>query len=235
MCVSGGCKSTVQPTTSQAVVSIIPAGCTTSQIACPSSIGGGCCDNELSCTVLDNTNYCASASASVVRTGTNGIMATGTAQSSGSGGLSTGAKAGIGAGLAVFALSVIGLLAWFCLVHRRLVKQEDSQRSASASAPAMSQASGSARPLQGHGRQASDYFGPAATPGPFTDSNSPGTSPGHNKGVPATPQSPGDIQVPVEIDSRHRLAATSPDFEYIVNAPGTLEKTLTVTSYHEMP
>ena len=231
MCVSGGaCESTVQPTTSQAV-SIIPVGCTTSQIACPSSIGGGCCDKGLSCTVLDNTNYCASASASVVRTGTNGIMATSTAQSSGSGGLSTGAKAGIGAGLAVFALSIIGLLAWFCLVHRRLVKQENSQRSASASAPAMSQASGSARPLKSNGRQPSDYFGPAATPGPFTDSKSPGTSPGHNRGVPATPQSPGDIQVPVEIDSRYRSATTSPGFEYTVNASGTP----TLIQYHEMP
>jgi hypothetical protein len=49
--------------------------------------------------------------------------------------------------------------------------------------------------------QAADYFGPMAVAGPFTsDLTSSVTSPG--RGVPMIPQSPGDIQVPVEIDSR---------------------------------
>jgi hypothetical protein len=50
-------------------------------------------------------------------------------------------------------------------------------------------------------QQAADYFGPTVIVEPFTsDLTSSVTSPG--RGVPVIPQSPGDIQVPVEIDSR---------------------------------
>jgi hypothetical protein len=224
-CGSGGeCKATAPSTTSSAIVSIIPSGCTTSQIACPTSIGGGCCDNGFSCTVVDNKNYCASASASAVRTGPDGVIATAESENKG---LSTGAKAGIGVGIGIGACLVLALLLWFCVIHRRLSKME-SQRTASASVPAMSQGSGSAiskgQPLV-PGRQPSDYFGPTAAPGPFTeDVTSPGTSPGVNRGVPATPQSPGDIQVPVEIDSRNHSNVTSPgNFEFNVTPPNNFE------------
>jgi hypothetical protein len=82
----------------------------------------------------------------------------------------------------------------------------------------MSQASGSAAPMarRATGQQAADYFGPAAIAGPYTsDHTSAVTSPATDRGVPVSPQSPGDIQVPVEIDSRGHSTATSPgNFEY---------------------
>lgn len=47
-----------------------------------------------------------------------------------------------------------------------------------------------------------DYFGPAAVPGPFTETvTSASTSPGNARAVPTRPQGPGDITAPVEIDS----------------------------------
>jgi hypothetical protein len=140
---------------------------------------------------------------------------------SSNGGLSTGAKAGIGVGVAVGALAIIGALMWFFLVHRPRARQ--SSKATSVPPAAMSQASKSERngapPRPSPGRQASqpsDYFGPAAESGPFTeDHNSPAMSPGSNRGVPATPQSPGDIAVPVEIDSRSHSNVTTPGaFEY---------------------
>ena len=213
------CVSTILTTSKSAIVTEIPSGCTTNQIACPTMLGGGCCDNTLSCTVLSNTNYCAAPTGTAVRTGMNGILETPVAQSSG---LSTGAKAGIGAGLAVGALLVLGLLLWFCVIHRRHARQNQG----GSSQLAMSQASGSAA-QKPPGRQAGDYFGQAALAGPFTlDPTSP-VSPGSGRGVPLSPQSPGDIQVPVEIDSRGHLNTqsdvTSPgNFEYL-KSPGTAE------------
>lgn len=209
------CVSTVPTTSKSAIVTEIPSGCTTNQIACPTTLGGGCCDNTLTCTVLSNTNYCAAPTGTAVRTGMNGILETPVAQSSG---LSTGAKAGIGAGLAVGALLVLGLLLWFCVIHRRHARKSQE----GSSQLAMSQASGSAAPKP-PGQQAGDYFGPAALAGPFTsDPTSPVTSPGSGRGVPLSPQSPGDIQVSVEIDSRgHLNTPTSPgNFEYL-KSPGT--------------
>ncbi|KAG4440885.1 hypothetical protein IFR05_003635 [Cadophora sp. M221] len=212
VCASGNqCISTATPSVSP-VVSQIPSGCTTSQIACPTSIGGGCCNVGLACTVLDNTNYCAASTGMATRTGVNGILAT--AVSKPSSGLSTGAKAGIGAGVAVGACVAVGIFFWFCLAHR---KRSRSDQSIAASGPEMSQGSeaGLKRPSQG--RQASDYFGPTAAPGPFTDiPTSPASrSPGGSRGVPANPQSPGDITTPVEIDSRDHSNVTSPGlFEY---------------------
>jgi hypothetical protein len=205
ICESGNqCSSTVQAATSNAVVSEIPSGCTTSQIACPTSIGGGCCDNGLACTVIDNTNYCAAASGTAVRTGQNGILESGLA-AAGSSGLSTGAKAGIGAGIGVGVCLVAGGFLWFCIAHRRR-----APRSQASSEQAMSQASvPKSRPTAG--RQDSDYFGATAATGPYTeDVTSPDASPGNNRGVPATPQSPRDITAPVEIDSRDQSNVTSP-------------------------
>lgn len=147
-----------------------------------------------------------------MRTGPDGIFASGATESSKHSGMSTGAKAGIGAGVAVLALIVIGALGWFCVVHRRREKARSQHES---SAPALSQVSGSkadSRPSQGR-RLNSDYFGPSAKTGPFTESpTSPGSSPGANRGVPISPHSPGDIAAPVEIDSRDHSNVTSPGY-----------------------
>jgi hypothetical protein len=55
------------------------------------------------------------------------------------------------------------------------------------------------------GGAAQDYFGPAPAVGPYSDaySTSAVTTPGLDRGgVPLQPHEPGDIAVPVEIDSR---------------------------------
>lgn len=161
--------------------------------------------------MVDNTNYCASATSTAMRTGPDGILASGVTESSSSSGLSTGAKAGIGAGVALGACVVIGGLLWFCIVHRRRARAARSQHESSA--PALSQVSGSkadgSRPSAGR-RLTSDYFGPSVRAGPFTDDVvSPGS--GH-RGVPLSPDSPGDIAAPVEIDSRDHSNVTSPGY-----------------------
>lgn len=218
------CVSTIATTSQSALVSEVPSGCTTNQIACPTSLGGGCCDNTLSCTVVSDTNYCAAPAGTAVRTGMNGILET--AQASQSSGLSTGAKAGIGAGLGVAALLVISLLLWFCIIHRRHARQSQA---APSSTQAMSQVSGSeAMKPPAPDRQAADYFGPAATAGPFTSDLVSPMSPGSIGGVPLSPQSPGDIQVPVEIDSRAhsntQSNATSPGYSEYMRSPGAAEQ-----------
>jgi hypothetical protein len=61
---------------------------------------------------------------------------------------------------------------------------------------------------RGLGGLAQDYFGPAPAVGPYsepTHSTSGLTTPGVDRGgVPVQPHEPGDIAVPVEIDSRLR-------------------------------
>jgi hypothetical protein len=217
------CKPTVQSTMSSAILSIIPSGCTTSQIACPTSMGGGCCNNGFSCMVLDNKNYCAGASESGVRIGPDGALATARAKS-GNTAWSTGMKAGIGVGIGIGACLFFALLLWFCVIYRRLAKLE---RQRTALALAMPHDSGS-RVSKGGGlvdRQRSDYFGPIAVPGPFTeDPTSSATSPGVDRGVPATPQSPNDILVPVEMDSKNHSNVTLPgNFVLIVTPPNDFE------------
>jgi hypothetical protein len=142
------------------------------------------------------------------RTGSDGVTSTAMAESNGSSGLSTGAKAGIGSGIAVGALVVLGALLWFCVAKRRNAARASGQGSQPRnSAPAMSQGSTSA--AGGKKRQNSDYFGPTAGVGPFTEFEQVDSSgqhgqpsPGYERGVPVKPHSPGDIAVPVEIDSR---------------------------------
>jgi len=236
-CVSGGMCATITSSTTSGVV--VPSGsCTTSQTACATGLGGGCCDIGSSCLVLSNTNYCQATtgtnSALATRTGPAGIYATSPAPSSGASGLSTAAKAGIGAGVSIGACLALGGLIWFCVSYRR--RKLRSQKSSSGRSPSgggrpshaapMSQASGtvtsknSKRPSNGR-QGSSDYFGPAAQSGPYTDVTSPATSPG-SRGVPATPQSPNDIQVPVEIDSRGASATATPGWEYM-KGPGISE------------
>jgi hypothetical protein len=219
MCQTGsiGCASTAS-TTSNPVVTPIPSGCSAAnQFSCASYLGGGCCGIGQQCVTSGNGNFCsATGSAMLTRTGSGGIIATAVPKPSPSSGLSTGAKAGIGVGVALGTLAVIAALMWFFLVHRRRARQTEG---GSSVPPAMSQNSGRnggpVRPSPGRS-QPSDYFGPAAKSGPFTeDQNSPAMSPGSNRGVPATPQSPGDIAVPVEIDSRSHSNVTTPGhFDY---------------------
>lgn len=182
----------------------------------------------MSCTVVDNTNYCASAASSAIRTGPEGIVASGVSETetSKSSGLSTGAKAGIGVGVALGACVLVGALLWFCVVHRRNARAKMSQHESSA--PALSQVSGSKadtnRPNPGP-RSRSDYFGPSAKAGPFTDDmTSFGASPGANsRGVPLSPDSPVDISAAVEIDSRDYSNVTSPGYinEYMKGTSAT--------------
>ncbi len=215
-CESGNsCRATVTATSSNAgVVSELPSGCTTSQIACPSSVGGGCCGDGQSCTVVDSTNYCASASSSAMRTGPDGILASGITEGSTPSGLSKEAKAGIGAGVVIGTCVVLGGLFWFCVVHRRRQMAARSQHESRA--PALSQVSGStaeSRPSAGT-KLVSGYFSPRA--GPYSEENmspiSPGSPPGAVRGVPLSPHTPGDIAAPVEIDSRNHSNITSPGY-----------------------
>lgn len=217
---NSACVSTATTSTYRAIVSEIPSGCTTNQVACPTNLGGGCCDSTLTCTVLSNSFFCAAPTGTAVRTGPGGILETPGPKDSD--GLSTGAKAGIGAGLAVGACVAVGALLWFCMIHRRHAKlmQEES------SGPAMSQLETSAIPRPPD-QQPADYFGPAAVNGPFTSDPTSPTSPGSCIGVPISPQSPRDFQIPVEIDSRGHSQTnsnvTSPgNFEYL-KSPGTTE------------
>jgi hypothetical protein len=161
---------------------------------------------------VSNTNYCAEPTGTAIRTGPDGILASNVSQSSSGGGLSSGAKVGIGAGVAVVVLIVLGGLLGFCMAQRRRAKLREAD--GSDSVPAMSQ-DGSKVTRPSAGRQASDYFGPTAADGPFSGDHlvSP-ISPGINRGVPLTPQNPGDITVPVEIDSRDHSNVTSPG-EYV--------------------
>lgn len=216
VCASGSRCVPATTVAKPGVGSLGTSGCTTNQFACPTAEGGGCCDVGAGCTMVDNVNYCAASTGMATRTGINGILATAAVEES-SAGLSTGAKAGIGAGVAIGTCLAVGIFLWFCLAHRR--RSRISQHSDTAPGADMSQGSetGIARPIQG--RQAADYFGPAATPGPFSEASSP-TSPlsarsvGVNRGV-GIAQSPGDITTPVEIDSRDHSNVTSPGlFEY---------------------
>ncbi|KAJ4306122.1 hypothetical protein N0V88_000918 [Collariella sp. IMI 366227] len=61
--------------------------------------------------------------------------------------------------------------------------------------------------------QAQDYFGPAPAMGPYSEeeSQSAVTTPGDRGGVPLQPHGPGDIAVPVELDSRLREERRVPE------------------------
>lgn len=200
------------------MVEVAPSGCTTSQISCAKEVGGGCCGVGQMCTVVGNTNYCAAGGVSAVRTGPKGVLASETMDTNNHSGLSSGAKAGIGGGIAGLALLVASGVLYFCILQRRKARGIEEE-----SVPAMSQTSGSkvagskkagsagTRPsLPPVRRQTADYFGPSAKAGPYTDT-SPASSPGYMyRGVPINPQSPGDIAVPVEIDSTEQSNVNTP-------------------------
>ncbi|CAK7220861.1 hypothetical protein SBRCBS47491_004333 [Sporothrix bragantina] len=105
--------STSPDTSATGLVSALPSGCTTSQIACPSSLGGGCCALGHTCTVVSSQIFCASAPGATI----SGI--TTTTDDGGSSNLSTGAKAGIALGAVVGGAALIGAAAWVCVRQRR--------------------------------------------------------------------------------------------------------------------
>lgn len=104
------------------LVSALPSGCTTSQIACPSSLGGGCCALGHTCTVVSSTIFCASATGATV----SGVTTTDTSSKS----LSAGAKAGIALGAVVGAAALAGAAAWVC-VRNRNAKRSSIRRDSS--------------------------------------------------------------------------------------------------------
>lgn len=190
--------TTTISSTATVTTSCCPRSCTsTSQYLCASALGGQCCSYNSGCASNAQCTATTTSISIATNTGTStGTSATGTSPASSSSGLSTAAKAGIGAGVIVGAFLVLSSFLWFCVVHRRRAKQ-------AASVPTMSEGSETGTKKPSNGKSGSDYFGPTAAAGPFTEPHdSAATSPGAYRGVPVSPHGPGDIIVPVEIDSR---------------------------------
>jgi len=85
----------------------------------PQSLSGGCCPNDYACTDISGTYGCASVSGNSAFFGsaspTTGVASTSSGNATApvqasSGGLSTGAKAGIGVGAAIGFLALLGIL-----------------------------------------------------------------------------------------------------------------------------
>lgn len=144
--------------------------------------------------------------------------------SSSGGGLSDGAKAGIGVGAVVGAAIIIGGLAWLCIHKRRERRRTATQPSGGSNqqheeAAVATEVSHSSRPPQaGHGLTR-DYFGPNPAAGPYTETSGhhsiAASSPGPYRAVPSRPEQPGDIAAPVEIDSARSEYSpmSSPSFQ----------------------
>ncbi|KAH8671131.1 hypothetical protein BX600DRAFT_434257 [Xylariales sp. PMI_506] len=208
-CVTNGCQGVI---TSQPTLVSTFNGCSATNDF-PCSVGGGCCATGQTCTSTSDSFYCAGTASPP-----GGLNVT----TSGGGGLSQGAKAGIGVGVAGAAAIVIGGLTWFCLRQRRDARSRAQDPSAydrtqtghtptpgagtgggGGGVGAMSEVSGPSRGGAHHVHQsglAYDYFGPAAVPGPYTQVEG-HTPDALEHGVPVRPQGPDDIIAPVEIDS----------------------------------
>ncbi|KAK4104303.1 hypothetical protein N658DRAFT_444292 [Parathielavia hyrcaniae] len=226
-CATGGqCLLVVAPTTSSSSAMSLsvtppPPGCSTGQISCAATLGGGCCAATQSCTLVSGRAHCAATPAPEPTEGEGVSVVDADAGAGGS--LSPGATAGVAVGVVVACGLVIGAVTWWCLRRRRrrmgMGEGEGYSSSGSRSRPAgvvglvvggsggreMSDAnsdvvSGSGGRLAG---LTHDYFGPAPGMGPYSEGASAVTTPGMERGgVPLQPNEPGDIAVPVEIDSR---------------------------------
>ncbi|KAI3333543.1 hypothetical protein F4824DRAFT_235324 [Ustulina deusta] len=107
------CIADPAPATTTAVSTIvpeIPPGCTTSQITCAETDGGGCCNTGSVCTFQTIGAATSNVCAPDPTLGDDGGS---------SGGLSGGAKVGIGVGVAVGAALVIAAVTWVCVRRRR--------------------------------------------------------------------------------------------------------------------
>ncbi|KAI0833145.1 hypothetical protein F5Y06DRAFT_183216 [Hypoxylon sp. FL0890] len=181
-CATGGSCLFPASTSISTIVTPVPSGCTTSQISC--STGGGCCNIGSTCvesTISGTqiTGLCA-ANLTVVDTG----------------GLSEGARVGIGVGVAVGAAIVIGAITWFWITRRRKAKSRREGATLTGSGPEGQQdqmtgelAQPFIRPYAGTNSDitspssgmgvrprlhetglAYGYYGPDAVAGPYTDS-----------------------------------------------------------------
>jgi len=237
---SAQCVLTVDPSTS--VASVPPTNCPTTQFPCPSEAGGGCCDNGATCTGSGTALYCASGKGhtSATRTG-SGLIATNFSTVPKPHGLSTGAKAGIGVGVGLGFCLFLGAFVYFFIVRRR--SQQPSQSTgdtneAPGTAVAMSESSTGAR-LSPRSPGGTDYFGPMAREGPYTERDGSGVASPHStdRGVPLSPQGPSDIAVPVEIaDSKQtpRVPPPPPGYDAEHTEPERTEPEHTEPIY-ELP
>lgn len=190
VCSGTVCISTLSSTLPP-LVTPVDEGCTTSQSRCDD--GDGCCDVERKCTRLSGTAVCAPAD----------FTAPGEIVDVDDGGLTDGAKAGIGVGVAVGVSAITAAITYFFL-KRRGRNRARSQAAAASAAPRDDNDPGDVElmtPERGRAGLAHDYFGPRAVHSPFSGDEGP--SPGaRTTGVPARPDVPEDIVVPVEIDSK---------------------------------
>ncbi|KAI1462553.1 hypothetical protein F4805DRAFT_408406 [Annulohypoxylon moriforme] len=223
-CISGG-VCTFPPTSAvSTLVTPAPSGCTTSQIACET--GGGCCNIGSTCTstvLPTTTSLICAPNLTVIDTG---------------GGLSEGARVGIGVGVAVGAAIVIGAVTWFWITRRRKAKSahgdtfsgSGDQRMETLREPFMPYTGANSditSPLSGMGMRPRphengltyDYYGPDAVRGPYTDStiapteprSSPGFSDRAARAADGYPENPGAIMRPAELDAREEAARRDPE------------------------
>ncbi|KAK4121136.1 hypothetical protein N657DRAFT_601967 [Parathielavia appendiculata] len=195
-----------------------PPGCSTGQISCAATLGGGCCAATQSCTLVSGRAHCAATPPPTTTEKFSVVDA-----DSAAGGLSPGATAGVAVGVVVGCGLVIGAVTWWCLRRRRR-RMSEAEGSSSATRPrpmglvgrvvggsgGREMSDENSDVMSGSGRLAGlvqDYSGPAPGIGPYSETHSTSavTTPGLDRGgVPLQPNEPGDIAVPVEIDSRLR-------------------------------
>ncbi|KFY41463.1 hypothetical protein V494_02975, partial [Pseudogymnoascus sp. VKM F-4513 (FW-928)] len=117
-CITNGCVSTLPPSSSTASTSSSVLACATSDIACTDDLGG-CCHSGAHCTSILSTGYCATGNAAPTDLRRGGSEGGTIEKPRDDGGLSSGAKAGIGAGVAIGALLVIAAAVWWWISRRR--------------------------------------------------------------------------------------------------------------------
>lgn len=230
-CASGGlCISTLGPTTTP-LLTPVPDGCTTGQISCPASLGGGCCADTQSCTLIDNRAHCADAVLQTpTGGGPISVIEDDPGLSAGAkAGVAVGVVVGCGL---ILGAATWWCLRRRKEERRRRQSEggggggsgSPRPRPANVIGRVVGGASGSGR---GRGAEMTDeafsdmmsrsgsgvvqdYFGPEPAVGPYSDTSphsasavtTPGPEQRERGGVPLQPHEPGDIAVPVEIDSR---------------------------------
>lgn len=159
-----------------------------------------------SCTLVTGRAHCADA---IITPTASGVSRAEDKEEMGA-----GAKAGIGVGVVCGSGLVIGAITWWCLRRRKVRRQSMSthrprpQGVIGAVLGAGRDTTDDNSEMVSHGGpgMTQDYFGPDPVIGPYSEFHSPsgGTTPGVDRdrgGVPLIPHGPGDIAVPVEIDS----------------------------------